>query len=142
MTAHPQVPMVPPGEDEPVGIDTLMVPLITALWETGYATITCCQDLGESIGSLSRRKAAYWKGWVLLELTFTSAKALMELAAGFGRFSMHWADDDAWDVSVPVVMLGSGAVMPGIVQVHFPQVQLERLTGLVKAHGAQFLEGR
>jgi hypothetical protein len=142
MTTHPQVPMVPPGEDEPAGIDTLMVPLITALWEAGYITITCCQDLGESIGPLNRRKAAYWKGWVLLELPATGAKALMELAAGFGRFPMHWADDDAWDVSVPVIMLGPSAILPGIVQVHFPQVQLERLTGLVKARGAQFLQGQ
>lgn len=142
MTTHSQVPLIPPGEDEPVGIDAELVPLIQALWETGYTTITCCQDLGESIGGLNRRKSAYWKGWVLLELPATDAKALAELAASFGGFPMHWADPDAWDISMPVIMLGPNAVMPGIVQVHFPFIQLEHLTAVVRSRGAQFRAGR
>jgi hypothetical protein len=127
---HPQVQLTPPGSDESVGIDIGLAPLITALWEAGFTTITCCQDLGESIGKLNARKAAYWKGWVLLELPAADAKRLTEQAAA-RRFPMHWAREDAWEVSIPVVMLGSRAVFTGIVQVHFPVAQLEDLTAAI-----------
>jgi hypothetical protein len=139
MSTHPQVFLMPPDSDEPVGIDAGMVPLITALWAAGYATITCCQDLGESIGTASPRKAAYWKGRVLLELTVSSAQALLELAAAHG-FPMHWTEDGAWETFVPMLMLGARAVLPGIVQVHFPAAQLPQLTAAVETRGAQFLE--
>jgi len=144
VSCHPQVQLVPPegDDDDPVGIDAELVPLIQALWAAGYTTITCCQDLGESIRDSNRRKSAYWKGWVLLELPATDAKALAELAASFGGFPMHWADDDAWDITMPLLMLGPNAVLPGIVQVHFPFIQLGRLTDVVRSRGAQFRAGR
>ena len=133
---HPQVFFIPPGEDEPAGIDAALSPLITALWAAGFTTITCCQDLGESIGLLNPRKAAYWKGWVLLELPAADARRLMEQAAARG-LPMHWADEAAWEVSIPVVMLGSRAVSPGIVQVHFPVAQLDALTAMVPDFGGR-----
>ena len=43
---------------------------------------------------------------------------------------------------MPVIMLGPNAVMPGIVQVHFPFIQLEHLTAVVRSRGAQFRAGR
>jgi hypothetical protein len=131
MTTHPQVFLVPPGEDEPVGIDAGLVLLVTALWAAGFTTITCCQDLGESIGAVNARKAAYWKGWVLLELPVADAKRLTEQAAARG-FPVHWATPGAWEISVPVVMLGSRAIFTGIVQVRFPAAQLDDLTAMVQ----------
>lgn len=128
---HPQVRLAPPGSDELVGIDIGLVPLITALWEAGFATITCCQDLGESIGLANPRKAAYWKDWVLLELPYADARRLAETAAAW-RFPMHWADDGAWEMSIPVVMLGARGVLMNLVQVHFPVSQLAELTALVQ----------
>lgn len=128
---HPQVRLTPPGEDEPVGIDTDLAPLIEALWAAGFTTITSCQDLGESIGGLSPRKAGYWKGWVLLELPVADAKRLAEQAAARG-FPMHWAERDSWEISVPVIMLGARAVYTGIVQVHFPARQLEDLVIMIR----------
>jgi hypothetical protein len=139
--AHPQEQLMPPGSDEPVSIDTEMVPLIRALWAAGYTTITCCQDFGESVASVSPRWAAFWQGRAQLELPRTDALALIELAAAHG-FLMHWAQDDAWQASIPVVMLGARALAPALVQVKFPASQLERLTAVVERHGRQFRKDR
>lgn len=142
MSVHDQVQLVPPDSDEPVGIDVEMVPLIQALWAAGYRTITCCQDLGESAGRASPRHGTFWAGRALLELPAADALALAELAAAHG-FGMHWADPDAWEMSVPVLMLGARALlMDNMVQLKFPAGQLRRLTALVERRGAQFREGR
>lgn len=142
---HPYELMTPPGSDEPVQIDTLLAPLITALWAAGFTTVACCQDLGESIGDVNPRKAAYWKGRALVELPSDSARALAELAAAplrTTRFPMHWAQDGAWEMSIPVVMLGSRAVIPDLVQVRFPASQIGDLTVAVMQHGRQFRKAR
>lgn len=137
MNYHPQVWLTPPGEDEPAGIDAGLADLIAALWGAGLTTITSCQDLGESIGDASPRKAAYWKGWVLLELPVADAKRLAEQAAArmFGGKMPHWSEPDAWEVSAPVIMLGSRAILTGIVQVHFPVSQIDDLTAMVRGLG-------
>jgi hypothetical protein len=137
MSTHPQVQLVPPDSDEPVGIDVAMVPLVQALWAAGYRTVTCCQDFGESVAATSPRRAAYWKGRVNLELPSTDACALAELAAAHG-FPMHWADDNAWEMSAPVLMLGARALLMDLVQVKFPASQLDELTALVAQRGAQY----
>ena len=113
-------------------IDVGLVPLVRALWAAGFETITCCQDLGESITELNPRKGAYWKGWALVELPAADATRLAELAAAGGRFPMHWAQDGAWEMSVPLVMLGARGVMMNLVQVHFPVSQLEDLTRVIQ----------
>ena len=128
---HQTQALTPPGSDEPADIDRALVPLVTALWAAGFETVTCCQDLGESIGALNPRKAAYWKGRVLLELPAGSARRLAEQAAARG-FPMHWTQDDAWEISVPLVMLGARAILPGLVQVHFPAAQLDNVTAMVR----------
>lgn len=139
---HPYELLTPPGGGgEPVQIDALLVPLITALWAAGFETVTCCQDLGESIGEFSPRKAAYWKGWALVELPSAGARALAELAAAHG-LGRHWSEPDAWEMSIPVVMLGARAVIPDLVQVRFPVTQIGDLTALVMQHGRQFRNGR
>jgi len=122
-------------------IDTGMVALVRALWAAGYVTVTCCQDLGESAGELSPRAAACWKGYALLELPVTDACALATLAAAHD-LTRHWAEPGAWEVSAPVIMLGSRAVLMNLVQVHFPAGQIHGLTRLVARYGRQFLEGQ
>jgi hypothetical protein len=128
---HPYELLVPPGEEEPVQIDAALVPLIRALWAAGYETITCCQDLGESIGEHNSRKAAYWKGWALVELPSRPARRLAELAA-VHQWPMHWTNETAWEMSIPVVMLGARPVIPDLVQVRFPASQVRDLLAMLE----------
>jgi hypothetical protein len=132
MTAHEAEKLTTPGGRE-VPVDSVLVPLIRALWEAGFTTIGCCQDLGESIGSANPRKAAYWKGWVLLEMPERDACLLSELAVASGRFPLHWAEAGAWEMSSPLVQLPTGTLRPDLVQVRFPAGQLEDLEAMVRA---------
>jgi hypothetical protein len=135
---HPYELLVPPGEEEPVQVDVALVPLVRALWAAGFEMVTCCQDIGESIGGLNARRGAYWKGWVLLELRSRPARRLAELAATAGGFPMHWTDEAAWEMSIPVAMLGGiRPVIPDLVQVRFPASQVRDLTALVETERRQ-----
>jgi hypothetical protein len=139
---HDGTLLVPPGSDEPAWIDTGLVPLIEALWAAGYETVSCCQDLGESIAALSPRRGAYWKGWAQIELPPVDACALAELAAAHG-LTRHWSEPGAWEMSAPLVLLGARALlMTNLVQVRFPADQAVALTALVTMYGRQFREGR
>lgn len=126
--------LVPPG-GQAVGIDVALVPLIVALWTTGYDTVSCCQDLGESLADISPRMAAYWKGWVSLEVSPDSARKLGQLAAEAGVMPTHWAEEGAWSMSLPVIFLRNVPQLLNIVQIRFPVSQLEVLTTAVWAGG-------
>jgi hypothetical protein len=126
---HPATQLVTP-EGYPADIDNVLVPLITALWAAGFTIIGSCQDLGESIGDAWPRKAAYWKGWVLLELREAGSCRLADLAAG--QFPMHWTQEGAWELTIPVIVLPFGTLPMDVVQVHFPATQLDDLTALIR----------
>src|SRR5258708_25637293 len=50
---HPTTRLVDP-KGEPADIDVELAPLVQLLWRLGIETITCCQDVGESIAPLAR----------------------------------------------------------------------------------------
>jgi hypothetical protein len=136
MTAHPVRELTGPRGTS-VMIDVALVPLIEALWAAGFATVTCCQDFGESIGDKNPRKAAYWKGWVNLELPETDACRLAALATASGWFPVHWADDGAWDMSSPLLTRRGLIIRPDLVQIRFPASQLDDLTILIQVIAGQ-----
>ena len=133
MTAHEAVELVR-ADGRRVAIDTALVRLIAALWAAGFETIGSCQDLGESIGDANNRKAAYWKGWVLLEMPEHDACRLGDLAIASGRFPLHWAEDGAWEITMPLIQVpGAGILVTDLVQIRFPAGQLDDVTALVRA---------
>ena len=106
MNRHPVKRLTAPDGSR-ASIDVQLAPLIKALWAAGYETIGCCQDLGESIHS-SERKSVYWAGYVLLEMPFEDACRLIDAVRYTPQFKdrMHWTDDGAWEVSLPVLPFG------------------------------------
>ena len=134
MTAHEPVLLTDP-EGRRIPVDTSLAPLVMVSCGTpGSPTAGCCQDLGESIGDANSRKAAYWKGWVLLEMPERDAILLSELAVASGRFPLHWAEDGAWEMSSPLIALPLGTFRPDLIQVRFPAGQLDDVTGAVRAY--------
>jgi hypothetical protein len=122
-------------------IDEAMVPLVNALWHAGFTTITCCQDIGESTGDLSPRRSRYWAGRAMLELPLEDAKRLAALAAAHG-FMRHWADDDAWDMSIPLTVIDGTPWLPALVQVYFPAGQLDAVTDMIRAEAVRVRGGQ
>ena len=117
-------------------IDTLLVPLIKALWAAGYETIGSCQDIGESSGHSVERRGTYWKGYVLLEMPEQDACRLLDEIKYTPQFQdrMHWAAPGAWEVSLPVmpfVPFGDGAAVMDLAQVHFPSDQIDDLIKVI-----------
>lgn len=131
MTTHPYLVRRDP-RGRRVEIDTSMAPLIEALWDTGFTTIGCCQDLGESIGELNARKARYWKGWALLEMPHADAVRFSDVAIASQRFPLHWAADGAWEIQTPMIQLPDGAFTADLVQIHFPVSQIGTLTEVIR----------
>lgn len=130
---HPVVTLIAPDGRE-AAIDEELAGLVTDLWARGYITIGCCQDIGASIGDLSPRKAAYWSGWVLLELPASGARRLGTVAAAAG-LPMHWADEGAWEISLPVVVMNGEPVLLNFAQVYFPASQIGALAAAVRREG-------
>lgn len=113
-------------------IDTLLVPLIKALWAAGYETIGSCQDLGESLKNY-QRKGPYWLGYVLLEMPVADTLRLLDAAADSPLIErLHWSAPGAWEVSLPVIPLSpfsnnrDAGVAPWA-QIHFPKDQIDDL---------------
>jgi hypothetical protein len=136
MSHHPSRRLRTPDGDR-ADIDTLLVPLIRALWAAGYETIGCCQDIGESAGTVSERSAAVWTGYALVEMPAEDACRLLDAVKSTPQFKdrMHWADQGAWSVTISVLPFGMGgalAVVPWA-QVRFPASQIGDLTDVLTA---------
>ena len=132
---HPAMRLRAP-DGEWADIDAKLVPLIKALWAGGYDTIGCCQDLGESAGAISERSALIWKGYALLELPVEDACRLLDTVKDTPQFKdrMHWADDGAWEVTLPVLPFGiddDAAVVPWA-QFHIPADQIADLVDVIR----------
>jgi hypothetical protein len=114
-----------------VAIDTMLVPLIEALWAAGYDTVGSCQDLGESITKVERQ-SSHWRGYVLLEMPVEDALHLLDTIKDSPQFQdkMHWAAAGAWEVSLPVMphgFFGRDADVAPWAQIHFPNDQVDDL---------------
>ena len=137
MGTHPVKRLTAPDGTE-ADIDVLLAPLVEALWAARYQTVGSCQDLGESIGEASPRKAAYWAGYALLEVPVADGRRLVNAVRQRARFRprMHWAAKGAWEMSIPVIAdPRQGAAITPWMQVHFPCEQAGDLAAVIGAQG-------
>jgi hypothetical protein len=136
MNHHPTMRVrTPDGND--ADIDVLMVPLVKALWAAGYETVTCCQDLGESLHSYGcEREGAHWKGYALLEMFTEDACRFLDAVKDVPQFKdrMHWAAPAAWSIGILVLPFGHhGDARPSPwAQIRFPKDQVGDLTDVVR----------
>lgn len=145
MSHHPVKRLTAPDGSR-AGIDVLMVPLIKALWSAGYETITCCQDVGQSVSASvpnasARRRGTYWKGYALLETPVEDMCRLLDTVKRTPQFKdrMHWADQGAWEIAIQIVPFGfTGAAFDGPAepvpwaQVRFPNDQIGDLVDVIR----------
>jgi len=124
---HPAKPLRTPRGDV-ADIDINLIPLILALWEAGYDTIGCCQDLGQNLERYDR-KAAYWTGYAMIEMPYRDACRLLDTIRTVPPFDqrMHWAAPGAWEVSLPIVTVDGQAAQAMWAQIHFPASQISEL---------------
>lgn len=129
---HPATRIKKPGGGS-AEIDKELVPLIRKLWSHDFDTVTCCQDVGESAGSVSERARALWSGYALIELGIPDTLRLLDMIVYMPFFAerLHWAHPEAWSVSIPVLAGRADAydadVMPWA-QIKFPKGQVKVLT--------------
>lgn len=117
---HPTVPVPHPAGGTPLDIDTLLVPVIRALWALGIDTVDSCQDIGEALKSRFADVPGK-AGWVSAregraEIGFAStgdAEMFMNaiVAAGqrdddFHFRATHWAAPRCWEWSVSMLDTG------------------------------------
>ncbi|MEU9230787.1 hypothetical protein AB0D40_41560 [Streptomyces massasporeus] len=149
---HPTV-LVQVG-DQQAQIDEQLAPTIQAIWECGFDTFTCCQDVGESNADWPRKLPHMQKwvesrrGWMLIDFPVESGLALLSAVANAGPREAfyvrmtHWAALDAWDVTVKP--MGAAMFQEGLasrfrlqlLQVSFPAYDLPELTHRLREHAA------
>ncbi|MCE7004489.1 hypothetical protein LWC34_16840 [Kibdelosporangium philippinense] len=98
--------------DHRAEVDEQLAPLIAALWSNGFETVSCCQDLGESLAAMVESKphmASYvqaHRGWALVDfpigdgLAFLTAIARAGPRDDFYERMTYWAFPDAWDINI------------------------------------------
>lgn len=139
---HPSTPLIPPGADLAAEIDNEMVPLIQALWTSGWQTLACCQDQGEAVEAERERGQrgeptghqgfiAYHKGWAWLKMPTADAMNLLaELRdhETFGpRIKIRW-QKGSWRMHTPVIYQDDRFAAAPYVQIYFPKDQINELT--------------
>jgi hypothetical protein len=115
-------------------IDVGMTGLIRALWDAGYDTVTCCQDIGEAFAGSDARYAAYWAGYAMVQLPPPDATRLLDTVKADPLFAgrMHPADPGAWDITMQVMALPGAPTGPAPwVTIKFPASQITELTTLI-----------
>jgi hypothetical protein len=107
---HVNIHPVTPVRVGPVAadIDTMIAPLIEAIWRAGIATLTSCQDAGESNADWAERlphMADYvnrHRGWAFVDFRLDQGLAFLDAVAAAGERDdfyvrmTHWAAPDAW----------------------------------------------
>jgi hypothetical protein len=135
-------------------IDEQLAPAIEACWRSGFETLTCCQDLGESnTGWVEKlpHMAAYVesrRGWMLIDFPIDSGLAFLSAVANAGPRDAfyvrmtHWAAPEAWDVKIkPMDAAMFHEESPSqfglrLLQVSFPAHDLPELTRRLLEHAA------
>ncbi|MBO1336507.1 hypothetical protein [Streptomyces sp. VRA16 Mangrove soil] len=142
--------------DRQARIDERLAPAIEAIWECGFDTFTCCQDLAESNADWPRKlpHMAQWvesrRGWMLIDFPVTDGLAFLSAVANAGPRDAfyvrmtHWAAPDAWRVNVkPMDAAMFQDDLPSrfrlqLLQVSFPGSDLPEIVRRLRAHA----EGR
>jgi hypothetical protein len=119
-------------------IDVMLVPLIKALWRAGYETVSCCQDLGESLAHVERF-GAFWDGYASVDMPVEDALRLLRIAVCTDEFAerLHWAAPEGWQVSMPVIpRIYDGesdfSMLVPWIQIRFPNKQIDELITVIK----------
>ncbi|MFE4665462.1 hypothetical protein ACFRI7_06010 [Streptomyces sp. NPDC056716] len=133
---HPHETLTAP-QGEPVEIDAEMIPVVRALWRLGYATLACCQDVGEATAGVRAQAdeplgygadafIAYHRGWALLKLPVDDATRLVaQLAqepAFADRVRLRWRPG-SWRMNVPLTPDGPDEAA----LLHIPRAQIPEL---------------
>ncbi|MFJ9594432.1 hypothetical protein ACIRS3_16870 [Streptomyces virginiae] len=135
-------------------IDEQLASTIGAIWECGFDTFTCCQDIGESNADWPEKlpHMTEWvdsrRGWMLIDFPVDSGLAFLSAVANAGPRDAfyarmtHWAAPDAWDVNVkPIDWAMYEDTTPSqfrlhLLQVSFPAYDLPELTHRLREHAA------
>lgn len=149
---HPTV-LVRLGDRE-AEIDEKLAPTIKAIWECGFETFTCCQDIGESNADWPEKlpHMSEWvasrRGWMFIDFPVDSGIAFLSAAANAGPRDAfyvrmtHWAAPDAWEANVkPMDAAMFHEELPSrftldLLQVSFPAYDLPELTRRLQEHAA------
>ncbi|MET9722842.1 hypothetical protein [Streptomyces zaomyceticus] len=149
---HPTVP-VRVG-DRRAEIDERLAPTVEAIWECGFETFTCCQDIGESNANWPRKlpHMREWvesrRGWMLIDFPVDSGLAFLTAVANSGPRDAfyvrmtHWAAPDAWNVTVKPMDAAmfreesASQFRLHLLQVSFPTYDLPELTHRLREHAA------
>ncbi|QES51887.1 hypothetical protein DEJ50_32615 [Streptomyces venezuelae] len=149
---HPTV-LVRAG-DRHAQIDEELAPTIQAIWECGFDTFTCCQDVGESNADWPQKlpHMKEWvesrRGWMLIDFPVDSGLAFLSAVANAGPRDAfyvrmtHWAAPDAWDVTVKPMDAAmfqeklASRFRLQLLQVSFPAYDLPELTRRLREHAA------
>lgn len=137
---HPHKRLTTPGGEE-ADIDIAMVPIIESLWQMGFTTTACCQDVGEATLAVRDQKGlgagysgeefiAYHRGYALLKLPQDAARRLVDLLARTlafrQRIQQRW-EPSSWRMNVPLLHTTDAAVLAEDALLHFPSDQIPEL---------------
>ncbi|MFE9330455.1 hypothetical protein [Streptomyces sp. NPDC006925] len=138
---HPYETLTTPTGQR-VQIDTAMVSIIRRLWNLGYATTGCCQDVGEATAGARATRARplgygadsfidYHRGWALLKLPLPDAMrlvaALTDTPAFAERVRRRW-QPGSWRMNIPLEIDG---LAPDAL-LHFPGIQIPQLAEVLQ----------
>ncbi|RFU41195.1 hypothetical protein DZF91_12995 [Actinomadura logoneensis] len=126
---HPTRAVTAP-DGKSVRVDELMVPLVKALWASGYTSLRCCQDAGQAIRAGGTRTPVehrplygdFYEGlaWVTLPIEdMIRLRAIAQPVAEYRR----------WMASAPIRQGGMGPWA----SLHFPTDQIDDLAKLLRS---------
>ncbi|WP_455354400.1 hypothetical protein [Streptomyces sp. SYSU K217416] len=146
---HPHVLLTTPAGEQ-VNIDTEMVPIIESLWQMGFTTTACCQNVGEATRAVRDHQdiaagyrgddfITYHQGYALLKMPCDDARRLVDLLAQTSsyrdRVQQRWRAE-SWRMNVPLIHEGGAAILASNATLHFPSAQISELAKvLAAAHG-------
>ncbi|MBO2448726.1 hypothetical protein J4573_16610 [Actinomadura barringtoniae] len=125
---HPTKTLIDPDEG-PVEVDLEMIPLIEAMWASGYTTLMSCQDIGESILTggtaipepLWPRHSAFYMGSAWLKVPAGDGTRLMQAFKPILR-------PGEWLAQIPLTADGPCTWA----SIHFPREQINEATKLLE----------
>jgi hypothetical protein len=146
---HRTTRMIPPWTTDGIEIDTVMVPVVRALWDRDWRTLACCQDSGQAVAAErehgqpgeptgQHRFIEYHTGWAWLKIGWPGVFPLLALLGEdpvFGpRVRERW-QKGSWRVDVPVIHQHGAFRTAPYAQVYFPNDQITDLAAALAIPG-------